>query len=245
MKRLSLIPCLAIVLCGVSGARADELETITKQIASKFREHKSVTASITKKMESKQEQSEIKFNGEGKYEFVQRGEKSLYRIEKSETMEITGNVKLTNKVTELEIGDGEFVYNLKDQSLGGKRATKSRPDAMKGWNVPAMLEAMQKDSHLKLLPEAKVGETSVYVLEAAPKVPRVGQSGKKTVYSFAKDTGVLMKQAQLDDKGQENEVLTFSDVKLNEKIDPDRFKFTAPQGVTVVDQTGGAVPAKP
>lgn len=244
MQRVSLVSCLAAVMCLAGSVRADELDAAEKQIISKFREHRSVIATVTKKMEAKQDKSEIKWTGEGKYEFVQKGEKSPYRLEMSETMEITGNVKLTNKVTSLEIGDGETVSTLKDQSLAGKRVTKAAQDAMKGWNVPALLGVLRKEYNLKLLPEAKVGETSVFAIEAFPKVPRAGHGLKKTVYSFARDTGVLLKIAQLDDSGVETESLTFSDIKLNEKIDPDRFKFVAPEGVPVNDSTGG-VPANP
>src|SRR5690349_9658608 len=114
MKRLALIPGLVLAISGVVAARGDELETAEKAIISKFKEHHAITAKVTKKIETKQDKSEIKWTGEGKYEFVQKGEKSPHRFEMAEVMEISGNVKLTLKINTLEICDGDYLYNLKE-----------------------------------------------------------------------------------------------------------------------------------
>ena len=136
------------------------------------------------------------------------------------------------------VHDGEATYTV-SEALGKKSATKEAASADKpeGGDRKAMFERMVKENEPKLLPEAKVGDTECYVIEATPKTPRNRTQVAKSVFSFAKDSGMLMKTVGRNAKDEEAESTTYSDVKLNDKIDPDRFKFKAPEGVTVRDRT--------
>ena len=55
--------------------------------------------------------------------------------------------------------------------------------------------------------------------------------------SFHKESGQMIKMIAYSPDGKPMATTTFSDIKINPKISPDRFVFKAPPGVTVQDMT--------
>jgi outer membrane lipoprotein-sorting protein len=99
-----------------------------------------------------------------------------------------------------------------------------------------MFDTLAANNDLKLLSDDRVDGIDCYRIEANVKGrPQAGQPAK-SVYAFAKDSGMLVQIKNFNDKGEDIGHETYSDVKVNEKIDPQRFVFKAPEGVTVRDR---------
>ena len=61
---------------------------------------------------------------------------------------------------------------------------------------------------------------------------------KLSLFYCRKDIGSTVKQLAYTDSDTPVNTLTYTDIKINPKLDPERFKFVAPEGVTVMDRTG-------
>src|SRR5690606_22776184 len=73
---------------------------------------------------------------------------------------------------------------------------------------------------------------------ATPKKPEEGAKARQ-VYSFANDSGILVKTVveSQNPQGKTNVIFTLTDIKLNPDLKPDRFEFKAPAGGEVMDMT--------
>ncbi|MFN0134964.1 MAG: LolA family protein [Phycisphaerae bacterium] len=255
MTRIRTLAGLLIGFVVCSGmAAADDLEKAQKDIIKNFDDVKSVSAKVVKTMKMDTNGNMMTSDGTGTYEYMRADKAGRMRLEMVEVLKI--NVKGSDKPMELRSGsmmldDGEFLWKITD-NMGRKNATKALRDASASPNLKEMFETIAKTADLKLLPEAKVGDEACYAIEVTPKnktvTPASGMSPPKakSVLYFSKKTGVMLKSAGLNEKGEEVETITYADVKLNEKIEKERLEFKAPEGVTVTDMTGGkSGPAKP
>lgn len=240
-----------VASCGM--AAADDLEKAQKDIIKNFDDVKSVSAKVAKTMKMDTNGNAITSDGSGTYEYMRGDKGGRARMEMVEVLKI--NVKGSDKPMELRsatmmLDDGEFLWKMAD-NMGRKNATKAQRDAAASPNLKEMFETIAKSSDLKLLAEAKVGDEACYAIEVTPKnksvTPASGMSPPraKSVLYFSKKSGVMLKSAGLNEKGEEVETITYTDVKLNEKIDKERFEFKAPEGVTVTDMTAKGGAAKP
>lgn len=92
---------------------------------------------------------------------------------------------------------------------------------------------------LKVLPDSSSDGRAAWVIEATPKPDQAGQG--KTVVHYDKESGQMIKMVAYSPDGKPMTTMTFSDIKVNDKISPDRFVFKAPPGQASV----GLVPADP
>lgn len=238
---------LTLLLCGPA-AYADELADAQKQIVDKWDGTKSITAKVAKKANIEARDNKIRNEGTGTYEMLREGGKVFWRLETKVDMAIAikgqdKDMKLSQET--LLVDDGENLWNM-TKSMGGPNVRKSKSNVVKGEpenssDRKAFFDALNRDNTVKLQSAARVDSVDCFVLEAAPKVMRNGLPAK-TVYSFAKDTGMLMKVVKVNEKGDEYDTTSYSDVKANEKIDPARFKFTPPEGVRVTDDSARPAP---
>lgn len=229
IKRVFVGAITGLLLAG--GAAADELQTVQKKIVDKWNDVKTLSAKVTQK--NKLPNGSV--DGTGTYEYARHDGKLMYRLQLSTELVAKPDgkeMKFSEKKDILH--DGEATYTV-SEALGRTTALKdaATPDKPEMGDRKAMFEKLNKDNTVKLLPEAKDGETECYVIEATPNAPRSRAQVVKTVFYFAKDTGMLRQVIGKNSKDEAIETLAFSDVKVNEKIDPDRFKFKAPEGVTV------------
>ena len=234
-RMLAVFAAMFIVVGAVQAG--DTIEDMEKDIIAKNKNIKSLMADLT--ITSKMPQMEIE--GFGKFEMLRKDDKELSRMEQ----EITNRMKMGTewvdmKQTMMSITDGEFTYTLTEH-MGQKHAAKTKADPKQQMTGgKAMFDTLREEGNLKRLPDEKLGEQVCYVLEVTPKKPNV-QVSKQLLY-FRQDLGVPMKTVMYNAEGKPAMTAMFKNVKINEKIDPARFVFKAPEGVQVMDMTKTSMP---
>lgn len=229
------------LLWGGAGAAADTIESVEKAIVENSKKVKSFTAKIHTTADMDMGGMKSKTVSDGKFEMLRKGDKTLTRMESkdSTTFEMGGKPQ-KHESTTLVISDGEFAYVLNEVS-GQKTAMKMKSQV--DW-VGNPFEEFRKTHELKLLPDEKVDDQAVWVVEATPKTsagPEVKGAGpeamgKMTQY-YLKDCGVPVKMVTFGPAGKPMSTTTYSDLKLDVSLSADRFVFKAPAGVTIQDMT--------
>jgi outer membrane lipoprotein-sorting protein len=165
---------------------------------------------------------------------------AMFRMETTTQMaQEFGGQKMETSSKMLLVDDGEFQYTLAEaEQMPQPYATKAKSDPSKAnAGGKAMFDQMRKQYNLKLMPDATVDGQAVYVIEATMKTDTPSPITKFLLH-FSKDSGIAVKMVGMDPEGKTVQTTTYSDIKLNAKISPDRFKFKAPDGVQVMDMTG-------
>ena len=242
MKRRmdGLMGCLLLGALLAGPATADELDDVAGKIIAAAEKIKSLSADMTMKTEMVNSGMSMVSDAQGHMEFARQGGKELMRMD----MEMSTVTKMGDQEQKMEaksvmINDGEFTYTVSDQ-MGQKVAMKMANEKNQvQFSGKQMFDDLRKDNTLALLPEDKVDSVAAYVIEATPK--QAGQSGKSRYY-FAKDSGMVVKMIMHTPDGEPMTTMTYSNIKLNADIKPDRFKFVAPEGVQLMDMTGGGTP---
>ena len=95
------------------------------------------------------------------------------------------------------------------------------------------MKVWRDTAELKVLPDSSSDGRAAWVIEATPKPDQAGQG--KTVIHYDKESGQMIKMVAYTPDGKPMTTMTYSDIKINDKISPDRFVFKAPPGVEVQD----------
>ena len=208
---------------------ADEaLDALEKTLIQKWSKIESLSTKITMSMEMPSMSSKA----EGTMEYLKKDGKELQRMELKSEMTLAGGQTMASST--LTINDGEYNYTLTEM-MGQKTAMKSKSDKMQGSPFGGkMFETLKKDNTLTVLPDEKVGGQDAHVIKVVPKA--AGQPGAKVMQMyFAKDTGMMIQPLGIDPAGKTVMTMSYFDVKINETIDPARFVFKAPAGVTIME----------
>ena len=172
-----------------SAAVGDTLESVEKTIVEQGKTLSSITSNSTYFMDNVS--GTTKTHGEGKtaYEYMRKGEKSLYRIETSYTSVMeTNGAKNTTKGTSLTVCDGDFNY-MYSETNGVKSAMKMRATPGSVTVAQSYFDTMAQTYNLELMPDAKVGSHSTYVIRAVLKNSSPGMASEQFFY-FDKATGM-------------------------------------------------------
>ncbi len=231
VSHAAFIACVmfpAIVMAGES------LESVAKQLEGVGGKLKSMSAKQLVEVNSDSGDLKMESHTSGKYEYVRKGEETLWRLE-SETSSVTtvaGNkVKMDQKAT--MICDGKFIYSI-SETMGQKTAMKNAaPKNDTSVAGKGFFDTLKKDNTLKLLPDDKVGGKEAFVIEAVPKSKGPEVSIGRMHYFLLKDCGIVAKTVMFDTSGKPMTTVTMSDLKINPEISGERFK--APQGVQFMD----------
>jgi len=236
MERRSVYAALAGVLLVCAAATAEDLESVQKRIISAFDKHKSMTAKVQVATQHDAGEVKVEAKGEGTVEWSRSGDKFCVRQELALTMlQKFGEQENRVETKSLTIVDGEAAYNL-SEIMGQQMAVKTNVDPRQTGDPKAMFAQLAKDNELKLLPDEEVNGRKTFVISATPKEKSPGAPARQ-VYCFDQDCGLVIKTVAFNDKDQPMMSMTYSDIKLDVSIDPERFKFKAPAGVDVIDQT--------
>ena len=230
-KRVLGIGILVLAFGFVTACVAGEsFEEVSKKIAAASEKVQSFSAKSKTITEMKQEGFSMTSTTEGTTEMLRKGDVFLSRMEtKSVTENVVAGTTSKQESTMLMINDGAYTYTVSE--MGGTKSAfrtkveKSDADPFKAWRETA---------ELKVLPDESVDGHAVWVIEATPKVAQAAQG--KTVIYYHKESGQMIKMVVHTPDGKPMTTTTYSDIKVNEKISPDRFVFKAPPGVEVQDQ---------
>ena len=181
----------------------------------------------------------------GPIEMMKAGDKELSRIEMTSKMDMGAGAAATSMESKsLTIDDGEFMWMLQER-MGQKMVVKMNSGKQRRMGGKQMFQTMREMYELKLLPDEKIDGRSVYVLEGIPKQPMPQMPIKNVLTYLDKEYGTMVKMVSNNADGQAVQTMTFTDIKLNPKLDPKRFVFEVPEGVPVMDQTGMPPQANP
>lgn len=252
MKRMACVAWLAVLVLPLSAA-GEDLATIQKKVTDAWAGTKSVSAKVTKKLEQVMANgNRIRSEGAGTYEMLREDGKLKFRMETTTdtAIRIKGSeneMKVSGSTTLLD--DGEYVYTLQN-AMGKPNASRERSESAAKRDPAtserkAMFDALAAGNEVKALSDERVGGVDCYRIEATAKTAAQAGQPSKSIFAFAKETGMLMQVKNFNEKGEDLGHETYSDVKINEKIDPQRFVFKAPDGVTVRDRGPGTAPRQP
>jgi len=238
MKRMRLVLMAGLVLGLVlPAAVADELATVEKKLTAAWKKHKSMTAEFTMVTKMEQPGFVMESKTEGTQEVMKKGDQLLFRLElATSTVQKVGDQETKSEQKVTMVSDGTYAYTLSEM-MGQKTVVKTKVDPQSVGDPQAMFKFLRKDHTLKLLPEETIDGKKVFVIEATPKQAQP-MAPSKSVYYFLQDDGALVKLVASDQAGKPMTTMTYTDVKSDVKIDPQRFVFKAPEGVQVIDQTG-------
>ncbi|MCK4343202.1 MAG: outer membrane lipoprotein carrier protein LolA [Phycisphaerae bacterium] len=237
---MRLLALAGLGLGFTSAALAEDLAAVEKKITADWHKHKSMTAKITAETHMEMGTMTMDMKGAGTLEVMRTGDKILVRMETNNTItQVIGGEETKLEQPSTIIVDGEFTYSV-DEAMGQKRAIKQKIDPAITGEPKAMFERFRKDNELKLLPEESIDGKKVFVIAVTPKQPPAmpGVPAKTHIY-FDQQNGCLVKMVEFDADDKVMTTMTYTDIKLDVKLDPERFKFVAPEGVKVMDLTGG------
>ena len=220
-----------------SAVRAeDSLEAIAKRLEEVGSKLKSMSATQIVEVQSESADFKMVSHTSGKYEYMRKGDTTMWRLE-SETTSVSTvagkDVKMEQKMT--MVCDGKFNYTVSEM-MGQKTAMKSAIQknitsvAGKGF-----FETLRKDNTLKLLPEDKADGKAAYVIEAVPKSKGPEMSISRTHYFMLKESGIVAKTVMFDAQGKPMTTVLMTNLKINPEIPGERFVFKAPEGVQLMD----------
>ncbi|MHC4676212.1 MAG: LolA family protein [Planctomycetota bacterium] len=233
------IACWCVVLLIlVSSTSAKKIEDIEKELVQKSVKIKSYTA----KTETKQDMdigqgNKIKSESKGTMEWMRKDQKCLYRMEmKGSSVNIISGKETKSKSTVKIICDGQFLYTLSNTD-GQKMAIKAKAVPAQSQDTKSLFKMWRKDHNLKLLTNEKFDGKDCYVIEATPKKKDPNNPLVKSKFWLRKDNGIVVKMLILGKNNKPAQISTTTDIKLDAKIKPERFKFQVPKGVELIDMT--------
>lgn len=216
-----------------------------EEVAERLIEAQSKLKTYSAKIKSSHQISKVmKYESEGTYEWKRDGDKILYHsdLRRVGTRDFDGE-KMVVKEHRSTLCDGKNIYRINHEN-GNVYKEKYDDESWEAQNVAAMLDSMYaRHSSIKVLADEKVGGHDCYVLEGIddwadedseddPMITVV-----KHVYWFAKDTGMPVKLAGYDGKGNTVVIGEYFDIKRNSDISGERFTYKAPANVNLVDAT--------
>lgn len=229
---------VAGVLVGLATVTAagDDLASVEKRLQAAWEKHKSMACKMKSTGRMTLGDSTAETMAEGTCEYLRKEGKTQTRLElKTAIVQKVGEEEMKMDQEVLLIVDGQHQYTLAS-AMGQKMAMKSDIDPQFSGEPKALFAQLHKDSELKLLPEETIDGRKTFVVEATPKATGAKPFSRSLSY-FDQEHGVLLKSVQYDASGAAVQTSTYTDVKIDVDIDPQRFVFKLPEGVPLMDQT--------
>lgn len=253
MRRLMGICLIGLALSG-SMARAETLEDVEKKIAELSNKHKSVQFKQKMTSDFAMEGMTSKMQSEGTTRAMKKGEKWLWRNETkvSTTVKAADQPEMQQDAKVLQVNDGEYIYTL-NESADGKMANRMKAKTeMMGVLTSEQMKELRKTYDMKLLPDEDVDGKSAWVIETKLKKDAKGEMAAAaaamdltSLSYYRKADGILVKMVSKNKDGKTVQTLTTTDIKLDADMDPEQFKFKAPDGVVVQDMDAAATQVAP
>ncbi|HEY3319066.1 MAG TPA: hypothetical protein VGP72_01120 [Planctomycetota bacterium] len=250
--RVRLVAAVVCVLAGVCafGLETDpKAEEILKKIEAKSAEKKGLDADMTMSMKM----MNMKTEGKGHIKTLADGKHFIMDM----TMKVMGMEMKTRSVcdgttmwTETAMPQGKMVQKM-------SMATMEKMGGGNQQNPLEQVKQMRQQYTFTGVSEGKVQDTTVYILEGVPnpdaakkaadaakeaggeQAAKMAQAQlemvKKVRVYIGKDDLMFRKLETLDAGGEPIMSMELSNIKLDEKADPELFKYTPPEGAQVMD----------
>ncbi len=242
-KHAAKIALTLVLAFAASLAAAESLESIEQKVLAASEKVTTTTADFDMDMTMGEGPRAVNSKGSGKMEALNKDGAARFRMEMTTTMQ-AGPQPMEQKI--LSVFDGDFLYT-QTEMMGQTMAMKMKLDELQvnqGGMTPlgpkAMFEQMRKTFDITVAPEEQVNGRDAYVLDMTPKADSDKASpaglGKMRVY-LDKKTGMTLQTTMFDKAGKAVMTQTMKNIKINPAIEPSRFVYTPPAGVTVMDMS--------
>lgn len=215
----------------------EALDAVEKKLSDAWTKVRSLTAKAT---------SESNFEGilvtnVGTLEYMSDRGRELVRLD----------VEMSRRVAERAVEvktsmlyDGVHMYTTTDHG-NAKVAAKQSPNNLNIAPGGRRFFALVKQSHvLRVLGEEKLEGEEVYVIEGRPRAPDPQVASVMKFY-LSKSTGLRRKAVGTDGDGRVVYSSEYTNIKVDEPVSAERFKFEAPPDSEVIDATKPPLTATP
>lgn len=231
---------MALLLGTLSGSsvRGETIREVEAKLVQMWGQIESLRARIVATDDMYTREGNVKTRAVGTYEYLHKNGKRRSRTDvHSSTINYIKGLDARIEADIVSINDGQFVYTIADE-VGTKSVTKTHPEPAKNFDVAQSLKLLRKEHELTLQDDELVEGEDVYVIKAR-------STNKKTFldrsyHYYSKITGVLLKTTTFNNDDQMVSSVKFTDVEINVAIFEERFEFKAPEGIAVIDMTGGS-----
>ncbi len=216
---------------------AEDLDTLEKKIEDAWNKSKSLTAKMTLSSRLSVADSIVTATGEGTYDFLRQGGKLLSRTEfRSSTLQKTATEENRFEQHWLAISDGQTSQTLIETTGGEPRVVKAKVVPQQTGDPQALIESLRREAALAVLPADTVDGRKVHVIEAILREVAPFSPGKQQ-FSFDQESGFMVRIVGLGEDDLPMSTVTYSDIKVDVPVPPERFTLNVPEGVEVVDET--------
>lgn len=220
--------------CTAAGtAAAQTLEEIAQKLAEAYQKVESLSADFRTTQNISMGGMEQKMDLKGEMEMLRDGGQLKVRMEQTGQQSFAGQQQ---DIKMLMVSDGVNTWVLNEQGDGQKMAMKMKAEPEQAQDPKAMLEAMREAGDVKVVGDEQIDGQDTWVLEITPSGPAAQAMARQKMW-FRKDIGMQVQMIGYDASGKEVMKSVVTDVKLNPSIPEDRFTFTPPEGVQVMDMT--------
>ncbi len=211
------------------------VEQLENEIKSKLSRVKSLKATLIIDTEMVFDEYRYQSFDSGTFEYVVKKGNTVFRKELT-TYEVSeAQDKRSEKHgSHLTISDGKMSFGVREVR---NKQTAYKMKQLEQYGTDPFME-LRTNGDITVRPDAKVDDHDCHVVRTTPTAAH----GDTTIsgyvnYFFDKKLGVLRRYTAYGPENQQMRVVTFSEFKINEPIDPERLKFKPPVGVSIVDLT--------
>ena len=222
---------------GPAAALGQDPNAVEKNIIEAWNKHKSMTAKMSLSGRMTIADSTVDQMGEGTYEFLRQDGKLLSRLElTSTTVQTTGTEETKVEEHLLAVSDGDLSQTLIELGNGEARVVKSKVLPSQSGDPKMLLDYLRHEGAVGSLPDDTVEGRKVYVIEVVLR-ESIPHAPVKERFAFDQETGFLLRIVGLGQNALPMTTMSYSDIKIDVPIGPERFQFTAPENAEVFDET--------
>lgn len=216
----------------------DDWEQVKRRLLEQFQKNTTVSGRVETHVFRRVSGGEVETQGGGTFDLKIGPEKTLVRMDMTNTSLRSGEdgVKQDTR-TSMSISDGHAVHTLVELEAQRWNAFKVRHQGSDTFDVKEIVQFLEAEHNVKALEGADVDGTPTIVVEAEPKVVAQAMEIRRRTYFFAKNSGLLLQRLGYDASGNQREKFRILDMKLGQPIPDERFEFSTPEGVEIVDMT--------
>lgn len=203
----------------------DTVESIEKDVMAKWDKLTSMSAVIAGSGDVKVSPTAptpLHLVGSGSLDFLKKDGRTFSRIELGAGL--APQAKPLGRV--LAGSDGVAAY-LETEFMG-KVESKTVEQLPIAADAKGLFSVMHEHLNLSAAPSEKVNDQEAYVIAGTGKDTDKNVPISKILAYFSKETGVILKVVALDLQGQPMATLATQDIKLNQPIPEEKFRYTPP-----------------
>jgi outer membrane lipoprotein-sorting protein len=226
MNLATMFLAAAPLLAPPTTTQADvDLRKIEQKLLELVPKFTSLSAAMSLKVDYSGTLSWDRSDGRGSVEYLIKGDQILSRVDMtSESIATVGTSEVKTRDVHTLYSDGKYVFDV-GESNGNKIAFKMNADPMQvAVPTKALFEVWRTDYETKVLPDEKVDGKDCWVIEARPKNTEKTPAARMISY-FRKDVPLLVKTVSYDKFDRPIQWSALTDIKINPKLDPERFVF--------------------